>query len=150
MSIIGLTEEGFYMKEVIVKFPSGKIKTFKYATEISKVLKQSKQLEGCEFPVVAAFVNNELVSLNTRIKIDAEIIPVYLNSYEGARIYRKTLTVLLSKVCSELFPGRTLVVGHSLSTGYYCYFEGYKNVKKSEICSIARELKKQVERGYKD
>ena len=128
------------MKDLNVRFSSGKDSTVKYGTDILTILKDSGQLDVNDYPVTSALVNNELVSLSSRLKINAEVKPVFLNSSTGARVYRKTLSVLLSKVCSDLFPTRRLIIGHSLSTGYVCYFDGMISVADEDLREIHKRL----------
>ena len=105
------------MKDLKVHFKDDTETTVKYGTDILTILREKGQLKNSAYPVTAALVNNELVSLSSRLKINAEVAPIFLDSAVGTRVYRKTLSVLLSRVCSELFPDRRMIIGHSLSTG---------------------------------
>ena len=137
------------MKDLKVKFSNGSETRVNYGSEILTILNENGQLEGSSHPVTSALVNNELVSLSSRLKINAEVKPVFLNTATGARVYRKTLTALLSKVCSSLFPERRLVVGHSLSTGYFCYFDGLTEVSSEDLDSIRKKLKALADENLK-
>ena len=137
------------MKDLKIKLENGRESSVRYGTDIHTILRENGLLEDSEYPVTAAIVNNELVSLSSRLKINASIAPVFLDSNTGARIYRKTLTALLSKVCSEIFPGRRLKVGHSLSTGYFCYFDSEASIDEDDISEINTALKKAVEADYR-
>lgn len=137
------------MKDLNVRFNHGIETTAKYGTDILTILKENSQLEDNEHPVTAALVNNELVSLSSRLKINAELKPVFLNSAVGARVYRKTLTAVLSKACSELFPDRRLIVGHSLSTGYVCYFDGMISVDENDLEIIRESLNRLIKQNIK-
>ncbi|MDC7225302.1 MAG: nucleoside kinase [Spirochaetales bacterium] len=137
------------MKDLKVRFSSGHDTTVNYGTDILTILKDNGQLSGTEYPVTSALVNNELVSLSSRLKINAEVKPVFLNSATGARVYRKTLTALLSKVCSGLFPERRLIVGHSLSTGYVCYFDGMLSVDKKDFDAIRKRIQELIDENLK-
>ena len=94
------------MRDLNVKFNDGSTVKVAYGSDILSILEENGQLDGTKHPVTSALVNNELQSLSSRLKINAEIKPVFLNSDTGARVYRKTLTALLSKVCSGMFPDR--------------------------------------------
>ena len=137
------------MRDLNVKFNDGSTVKVAYGSDILSILEENGQLDGTKHPVTSALVNNELQSLSSRLKINAEIKPVFLNSDTGARVYRKTLTALLSKVCSGMFPDRRLVVGHSLSTGYFCYFDGYISVSNEDIDAIRLKLKELVDENLK-
>ncbi len=137
------------MKDLNVRFDNGNETTVKYGTDILTILQENNLLEESRYPVTSAMVNNELVSLSSRLKINAEVKPVFLESSEGARVYRKTLTILLSKICSETFPDRRLMVGHSLSTGYFCYFEGILNVEEEDLDLIRNKMNAAIEQNLK-
>lgn len=83
-------------------------------------------------PLMAILVNNEIVSLTSRIEINAEVKPVYLNTKNGAVIYRRSLCFILAAASHTLFPGKRLLIGHSLGSSYYYTFDG-KAVTKEEI-----------------
>lgn len=137
------------MKDLNVRFSDGNKTTVKYGTDISTILRENGQLDNEKYPVTTALVNNELVSLSSRLKINAEVIPVFLNSEIGARVYRKTLSVLLSRVCSELFPDRRLIIGHSLSTGYVCYFDGMTSAAEDDLVKIRKNLRSLIEKNLR-
>ncbi|MDC7126215.1 MAG: nucleoside kinase [Spirochaetales bacterium] len=133
------------MRDLTVSLKNEKKVVVNYGTNIFSILKENNQFDNKQYPAVAALVNNEIVSLNSRLKINAEILPVYLNTNAGARVYRKTLTVLLSKVCSELFPDKRFQIGHSLSTGYFCTFNDNDHISEEDLQKIKSEFLKQTE-----
>ena len=137
------------MKDLSVRLENGTETSVKYGTDILSILQDNGLLDSSSYPVTAALVNNELVSLSSRLKINAEVKPVFLNSNSGARVYRKTLTAVLAKVCCELFPDRRLIVGHSLSTGYVCYFDGFETLNAADIEEIQKQLKKVIEQNLR-
>jgi uridine kinase len=91
-------------------------------------------------PLVAAKVNNEILPLSAKLEVNARLEPVLLESPEGAAVYRCSLAFLLAAAAKELFPERSLYIGHSLGSGYYYNFD---NGKKPEITEID-ELQKQM------
>ena len=81
-----------------------------------------EMLEGIDYKVLGALVNNEFVSLEYRLDTDSKVqLLGYRDSY-GQRIYRHTIAFLVSKVAHETFPGCDFAVEHSLSKGLYCSF----------------------------
>ena len=120
-----------------------------YGSDILSILRKTGQLEGTQYPAVAAKVNNNLVSLNSRLKMNADVYPVFLDSEAGARVYRKTLTAILSMVCSSLFPDKRLMVGHSLSTGYFCYFDGELGVSAGDLEKIRKGINSAIKQNLK-
>lgn len=55
-------------------------------------------------PVLGALMNNDIVSLNANVLLDARLKPITLADEDGWRIYRRTLCFLLAKVLHESFP----------------------------------------------
>ncbi|WP_147634596.1 nucleoside kinase [Treponema pectinovorum] len=91
------------------------------------------------FPLMAIFVNNEINSLTSRIDVNAEIKPVYLNTKDGALIYRRSLCFILAAASHALFPEKRLLIGHSLGSSYYYTFDG-KSVTEKEIAMLKDKM----------
>lgn len=74
--------------------------------------------------VVAAIVNNRVVSLAAKILRSGEVEPVPIRSRHGARIYRRHLTMMLYEVFHRLYPEGHIRIGQAISEGYYFEVEG--------------------------
>jgi uridine kinase len=72
--------------------------------------------------ILAVKLNNQVIPLTFRLEINGVLEPVSLDSLEGAYIYRRSLAFLLALAARELFPGRSLRIGHSMGNGYYYTF----------------------------
>ncbi len=96
-------------------------------------------------PVVAARVNNEILSLSRRVRINATVSPVLLSTEAGTRVYRQSLCSLLSLAVARVSPHRRLVMGHSLGDGYFFYFKDDDVVTNREIDGLQAEMRKLVE-----
>lgn len=96
-------------------------------------------------PIVAAIVNNEVLDLSRRIRINATIEPVRLDSEAGVRCYRQSLCFLLSIAGRAVFPDRRLVIGHSLGDAYYYHFADGRDVTDAELEQLSREMRRLVE-----
>lgn len=96
-------------------------------------------------PIVAAKVNFELMSLSEPLTYSATIIPVYLFSNLGKRIYRKSICYLLCCATHTIFPSRRLRISHSLGDGYYFRFDKVDNISEKEVAKISDEMKKLVQ-----
>lgn len=68
---------------------------------------------------IASKVNNEVTSLSFSVKINSTIEFLTIKNDFGMEVYRRSLSFLLAKVVSEIFPDRKLHIGHSLGPGYY-------------------------------
>lgn len=72
--------------------------------------------------IVGCVINNSLKELTTKINQESELKPVTTREMDGARIYRRSLTYLLSAAFSVCFPNSKLHVDHSVfPNGYHCH-----------------------------
>ncbi|MDR0450756.1 MAG: nucleoside kinase [Treponema sp.] len=90
-----------------------------------------------EEKIAAVKVNNEILPLSARLDINASLEAVPIDSPEGAMIYRRSLSFLLAMAARNLFPDRSLYVGHSLGNSYYYTFISGQKPSEGE----ARQLK---------
>ena len=122
-----------------VSFPNGK------KIEGTKPFRCDELLEYLECgrrQVVGLKVNNEVFSLNRIVDVDANIEPIFLDSREGAEIYRRTLCLLLAAASKALYPSLRLLISHSFGYSYFYTFEGEgaENVKIEDIDAKMREM----------
>jgi uridine kinase len=95
--------------------------------------------------LIAAVVNGELRELTFPIKMEAKVEPVLMDSSDGARIYRRSLTFLLEKAFTDLFPNATLYVDHAVASGgYYCQVSGREQLTVSEIEALKVHMQELV------
>lgn len=95
--------------------------------------------------LVGAIVNGELRELTYSIKMEANVEPVLMDSPDGARIYRRSLTFLLEKAFADLFPNDTLYVDHSVASGgYFCQVTGRAPLSEAEIEALKAHMQKLV------
>ena len=132
------------MQNVMCNLPSKRWIELSYGTRVQDVINSEAEFSDPAHPVIAAFVNNELVSLSFKIEISSTLRPVSLDSEAGMRIYRNSLTFLLSRSVSELFPERRLIIGHSLGHGYYFYFDGEIEIKQEDLNKIETRMREIV------
>jgi uridine kinase len=96
--------------------------------------------------LVGAIVNGELRELTYPIRMEAKVEPVLMDSADGARIYRRSLTFLLEKAFADLFPEGTLYVDHSVASGgYFCQVTGRAPLSDAEIEALKAHMQKLVE-----
>ncbi len=74
--------------------------------------------------IVAAVVNNRVVSLEAQILRSGMIEPVGLWSRHGVRIYRRHLTMMLYAAFYRLHPTAHIQVGQAISEGVYFEVQG--------------------------
>lgn len=88
--------------------------------------------------LVAAKINNELCSLDSSVEFDCKVEPVYNNTKEGMAVYRRSLCLLLAAAAHKINPKANLIVGNSLSYGYYYTFEN----EKIDAATLKKEMEK--------
>jgi hypothetical protein len=76
-----------------------------------------------KFPVMAARVNYKVEDLNFMVYKPKDIEFIDMSSPSGMRVYVRTLSMVLAKAVSELFPQATLRIEHPISKGYYCQLD---------------------------
>ncbi len=74
--------------------------------------------------VMAAFVNNEVRALSYRLSINAALHPVYIDTDQGQRVYRRSLCYVMAIAAERALPEQRLLIGHSLGNAYYYSFDG--------------------------
>ena len=72
------------------------------------------------YAAVAAKVNNQVVGLAYRVYNNKDVEFLDITSKDGMRVYVRSLTFVMMKAISELFPGRVVRFENPISKGYYC------------------------------
>ncbi|NDV47316.1 nucleoside kinase [Paludibacter sp. 221] len=83
--------------------------------------------------VVAARVNYKVEDLNFLVYKPKDIEFLDLTSPSGMRVYVRTLSMVLAKAISELFPQAVLRIEHPISKGYYCTLENLGQPLTAEV-----------------
>ena len=136
------------MREVKVTLPDNTIHTIPYGTRVEYFF-ENNLLEKKAIPVAGAFVNNEITSLTYKIRVNSTLFPVYLDSNDGIRMYRDSLTFLVAKAAKKHFPRRRLVISNSLGSSYFFYFDTNNEPSTEEINIIRDELELSVKKNLK-
>ena len=131
------------MQTIEISLPSGKLLKKPYGFRVTDIL------EGPEFSaqkddIIAAYVNNETVSLSFKIEINADFQPIMLNSPAGARIYRNTLCFLLNIAFRKEFPDKHLIIGHSIGSGYYYYIREEEKIAPEKLKKLEMRMRELV------
>lgn len=80
-------------------------------------------------PYLACLVNNDLASLSYRLDVNCEVRFLTMAHPLGMRVYRNSLSFLLSAAVAELFPDARFSIEHSLGTGFFYTLESGKRGK---------------------
>jgi len=75
-----------------------------------------------KFPILGAFVNNELEELRYRIFKPKNIRFIDITYVDGMRMYVRSLLFILYKAIHDLYPDKVLKIEHAVSKGLYCEF----------------------------
>ena len=72
-----------------------------------------------EYPILAAFVDNQLKELNFNIYMPHSIEFLDISHPDGRRTYYRSLSFILQKAVNDLFPQHQLILDYALPTGLY-------------------------------
>ncbi|MBR5256789.1 MAG: nucleoside kinase [Bacteroidales bacterium] len=75
---------------------------------------------GKLYPTLAAMVDHKLKDLCFEAFFPHEVTFIGYNHPDGRRTYIRSLSYLLQHAVRDVFPGKVLVVEHSLPSGLYC------------------------------
>lgn len=79
--------------------------------------------KGTQQPILAR-TNGEHFELTDDLKGRSDLIPVYREDYVGHKTYERTLSFILVTAFNRLWPGKELIIAHSISRGLYCWIQG--------------------------
>ncbi|MDI6740991.1 MAG: nucleoside kinase [Candidatus Edwardsbacteria bacterium] len=94
--------------------------------------------------VIAAKINQHLVSLDAPIHSSCRITPITYADREGTAVYRRTACLILYEAIKELYPEARVVVGQSLANGYYFDFIHDKPVDRELLNEIDKRMQQIV------
>lgn len=133
------------MNEIEIRFKNGSKQNCPYGTRAETLL---EYMDVPASKLVAVKANNEICSLSTRLEVNTDLEAVSLDSHDGVVIYRRSLSFLLAVAANELFPDRSLYVGHSLGRSYYYSFSDERKVSEQELTSLTEQMIKLVEENH--
>ena len=96
---------------------------------------------------LAAYVNNQVKELRYNIYEPVSIRFIDITSYEGMRVYTRTLFFTLDKAVHDLFPGRRFRIKNSVSKGFYCEIDGIDKVSQEQIDAIRTRTAELIEQN---
>ena len=99
-------------------------------------------------PFLAAYVNNRIKELNYRIYKPVTVRFIDITSFEGIRVYQRTISFILQKAVRELFPDRKLYIRHSLgASGFYCEISGFGPIPAEHLDAIKARMRGIIDRN---
>ena len=104
-------------------------------------------IEG-QYPILAAYVNNRLKELNSRLFKPAVVRFIDITHFEGYRVYQRTISFILHKAVWDLYDNRKFYIRHSLGRGFYCEFDDDKPITDEEIEALRKRMQEIIESRY--
>lgn len=97
-------------------------------------------------PVLAALLNNDVVSLHAPVVIASNVKPLTMDDEFGWRVYQWSLCLVLAKAAHDVCPEAEVRVRHSLGEGMYCGMECRDHVRhSSHIAAIEARMREIVD-----
>ncbi|RKZ01580.1 MAG: nucleoside kinase [Candidatus Hydrothermota bacterium] len=93
-----------------------------------------------KFPIIAAHVDNKLVSLRYRLLSDATVKFIDLQHPDGQRVYERSLEFLLTYAAQHVLPDTRILVLHSYRNGIYCEADRDEPLTEQEVKAIEDEM----------
>ena len=131
------------MRQITVRYGSGEEVAFPVGVKLSDTISHFGSLR---WPLAAALVNNELKPLDSGLLTDCTVLPVTIDSVQGATTYRRSLCFLLAIAVRELHPGRRLVAGMAIGTGFFHQFADGRPMSADDVHALETRMRELVER----
>ncbi len=131
-------------KRIVVTFPDGSKRTYPEGVRLLDILEDVNPDTGV-YPIVAAHVDNKLVSLHYKPVDDIHLEFVDQSSLDGIRVYERSAAFLLTAAAARVFPGQKLYVLHHYSNGLYCEFEHRQEISPHELQRLKETMQELVE-----
>lgn len=128
-----------------VTFLDGKVYSAPIGTPLLAYIDVAYPPDHPSRPIVAALVDDELRELTIPIARDVMVKPITLSHSDGNRIYRRTLSFLLTTAAAEVFPDVKIAIQHSIPTGgVHCETIDRPNFTAEELRLISNRMKEIV------
>ena len=98
------------------------------------------------YPILVARVNNSYKELGYRIYKPVTVEYLDVRSFEGYRVYERTLSFVMQMAAVELFAERKLRIRHSLGSGFYAEFENGVVPTAEELALLKERMMQIVQR----
>lgn len=129
------------MNEITVTYPQGESLSWPSGVTAAEAI---ARMGSQPWPLAAVLVNNELVPLDSALEADCSLAPVTIDTTQGAAAYRRALCFLLAIAARDLQPGRRLIAGMAIGTGFYHYFDDERPMTPEEIAALEKRMRELV------
>ena len=124
--------------KIQVRFADGSETAYATGTQLLTIAMERQSLYPST--IVAARVNNALADLQVKQQTDAEIDFFDLSSGQGVKVYERSLTFVLIIAAHRLFPGKDIVVEHSLGNGVYFEWLLGRSVTAADVKLLQQKM----------
>lgn len=124
--------------EIKVHFSDGTEKMYGRGTLLLTMAKERQSLYPAR--IVAARVNNALTDLQVGQTADTSVDFFDLQSGQGLKVYERSLTFVLIVAAQRLYPGKEVVVEHSLGNGVYFEWLLGRPVTEADVALLAQAM----------
>jgi len=114
--------------------------------KISEILKE--QIENSEYPIVGAKYNNEYKNLDDLVNPEGNIELININSKEGMKIYRRTLTYIMGMAFWYTYPHAHITVDYQLSNSMYCTLDNME-ITEEMLENVKAKMRELIDRDLK-
>jgi len=105
---------------------------------------------GLKGEPVCVMINNKAEDLRFHIYKPCQVTYIDITSSAGYRVYTRSLVMLLYKALHDLYPGKRLVVQHSIGNGHYCQIKHDVEFATPEVVeSLRKRMQELVEADLK-
>ncbi len=129
-----------------MNYTEGKRLKMEEKIKISELMKE--EIEKSEYPVVGAKYNNEYKNLDDLVDTNGKIELIQINSKEGMKIYRRTLTYIMGKAFWNIYPEAHVIVNYQLSNAMYCDIENME-VTEEMMKKVKEKMQEIIDRNLK-
>lgn len=129
---------------VRLTLPDNRIYEAPVGTTIEQFLIMHQQDESTLYssPFIAAVLDNRLRELTQPVTRDGDLTPVLLTDGDGARIYRRSLVLLLVTAINELYPNLKVDVSYAVPDGgYYCLLRDHAPFNETELAALETHMR---------
>lgn len=106
----------------------------------------SEEIQKAECKVIACKFNNEIKSLNYKIKTNGKLELIDLRNKDGMRVYKRGLVYIISKAFSEVYPGALLTINYQLSNAMFCTVDNIK-ITDEVIKNVNKRVQEIIEKN---
>ena len=135
---------------VQVRLNSGVILEGAINTQSGAFLQSAKDRDLLEnsYLLVACICNGKLRELTYPIQYDSTLTPITLEDSDGARIYRRSLILMMTTAIDELFPKTKVNVSYAVPDGgFYCEVTNRDPFTPSELNKLEAKMREMIKQN---